>query len=98
MKQGTRLCYHCGKKFSVNKRTGRTIFMLVVCTILICANVFIFITTENFNIITLLTNLAVITVAVLMLPLTVRFKAEKFTKSEKKTILNNHKHTGKNKS
>lgn len=85
MKQGITLCYHCKKKFSVRKTKGMLLFMSVVCLLLIAANTAVMVTSENFvPVIIMLADAAVITAAIFMLPLTVSFKAEKFTKAEKR--------------
>ncbi len=89
MKQGERFCYHCKKKYRVNKKTGSLILISVVCIVLIFINLLIFLTNENINMILLvLLNFSVVTAAVLILPLTVRFKAEKIRKAEKKRLKN----------
>ena len=90
MKQGERFCYHCKKKYRVNKTAGGLILMSVVCIVLICINLLLFSSTENINLIVLiLLNFSVVTAAVLILPLTVRFTAEKIKKAEKKKLKNN---------
>ncbi len=87
MKQGERFCYHCKKKYRVDKITGSLIFISAVCIVLVCLNLFLFCTNENINMILLiLLNLSVVTSAVLILPLTVRFKAEKIKKAEKRRL------------
>ena len=85
MHSGNMICYHCKKKFSVSKTKGKLLFMSAVCLLLIAANTAIMVTSENFvPVIIMLADAAVITAAIFMLPLTVRFRAEKFTKSEKR--------------
>ena len=80
MKSGTELCYHCKKKLR-----GRVILLSIVCTLLIIANTAIMISSENFiPVIIVLADMIVITAAFLMLPLTVRFIPEKFSKAEKR--------------
>ena len=87
MKQGERFCYHCKKKYRVYKTRGRLILISVVCIILVCINLLIFFASDNINMpVLILMNISVVTAAVLILPLTVRFKAEKIKKSEKKKI------------
>ena len=91
MKQGIHFCYHCGKKFKVNKILYGSIFICIVCILLIAANLMILFSSEHFiALLIMLSDLAVVTAAVLMLPLTVVFKAEKITKSEKKKMKTNH--------
>ena len=85
MKSGTELCYHCKKKFRINKLRGRVILLSIVCTLLIIANTAIMISSENFiPVIIVLADMIVITAAFLMLPLTVKFIPEKFSKAEKR--------------
>ena len=86
MKQGARLCYHCNKKFMADKKFGRFIFLPAVCLILILINVMIFISTDSFSIVIMLADLVIVTAAVMLMPLTVRFKPEKMTKSEKRKL------------
>ena len=89
MKQEERFCYHCKKKYKVIKTKGKVILMSFVCIILICINLLLFTINEDINIIVLaLLNLSVITAAVLILPLTKRFKAEKIRKAEKRRLKN----------
>lgn len=85
MKKGSRLCYHCKKKYSVHKIAGGAVLMTIVCVFLIFANTAIMVSSENFiPIVMVIADAVFITAAVLMLPLTVKFRAEKFTKSEKR--------------
>ncbi len=85
MKSGTKLCYHCNKKFSIHKKKNAWVFMTVVCIILIIINTAIMISSENFiPVLFVLADMLVITAAFLLLPLTVRFRPEKFSKAEKR--------------
>lgn len=86
MHQGDKICYHCKKKFSVRKTAGAFIWISVICALLVVFNLIIIFSTDDFNIIPVLTDLAAVTAAVLMLPLTVRFRPLKLTKSEKRSI------------
>ena len=85
MKQGVAFCYHCKKKFRVNKTKGAALFILIVCILLITANTAIMVSSENFvSVIIILADAAVITAVLMLLPFTVRFRAEKLTKAEKR--------------
>ncbi len=85
MKNGTSICYHCKKKFRVNKTRGRMILISIVCIFLIIVNTAIMVSSENFiPVIIMLADMIVITVTFLMFPLTVKFIPEKFTKAEKR--------------
>lgn len=86
MRQGKMICYHCKKKFSVSKFPGAAVWLLIICTLLVIFNLVMIFSTDDFTIITLLTDLAAVTAAVLLMPLTVRFRAEKQTKSEKRLL------------
>lgn len=86
MKQGAQFCYHCRKKFTADKKIGNFVFLPVVCLILIVINVMIFISTDQLSIVIMLTDLIVVTAAVLLRPMTVRFRPEKITKSEKRSL------------
>ncbi len=96
MKQGSMLCYHCKKKFSVNKKLTRFIFLAVVCAVLIIFNLAVIFSTDNISIVMIITDMVFVTAAVLMSPLTVRFKPEKMTKSEKNSVSENKKRGIKN--
>ena len=91
MKQGDKICYHCKKKFSVRKLLPAFIFLSVVCALLVVINLAVIFSTENISIMIIIVDLLFVTAAVLMLPLTVSFKAEKLTKSEKKSVRENNK-------
>ncbi len=85
MKKGIQLCYHCQKKFSVHKSAGRTILMTSVCVALIIANTAIMYSSNNFiPVVMMIADAVFVTAAVLLIPLTVRFKPEKMTKAEKR--------------
>ncbi len=86
MHSGNMICYHCKKKFSVRKLPGAALWLSVICTLLVIFNLVIIFSTDNFTVVPLIADLAAVTAAVLLLPLTVRFRAEKITKSEKQTL------------
>lgn len=78
-------CYHCGRAFEVSKATGRTVLMLIVCCVLISFNVLLFYTSKNINIVVMaITDAAFIAAAIMLFPFTVKFRAVKMTKSEKR--------------
>ena len=96
IKQGTHICYHCNKKFRVIKYRGQFLLMLIVCILLIAANVFMLFNNDNVNLAVIaIANASVITAAILIFPLMVTFRPEKITKSEKKELKKNN--AGKNK-
>ncbi len=84
IKRGKNVCYHCKKEFIVSKTPGKMLFIMIVCAVLILINLIIIISTDNLTIVTVLMDLFTVTAAVLMLPLTVKFKKEKPGISEQK--------------
>ncbi len=91
MKQGSSICYHCKKKFSVRKLLPSFIFLSVVCAVLVMIDLAVIISTDNISPVIVIADLTAVTAAVLMLPLMVSFKPEKMTKSEKREACENNK-------
>ena len=85
MKSGTNICYHCEKKFRVDKIRGRAVLLSVVCITLIIINTAIMVSSENFvPAVIMIANIIAVSAAFLMFPLTVKFIPEKLTKAEKR--------------
>lgn len=86
--KGTNNCYHCGKKFIVKRAEGRAVLLCVVCILLIIFNLFLFFSSQDLKITGVLTvaDAIVICAAFAAFPFTVRFKAVKITKSQKKKL------------
>lgn len=88
LKSSRKECIYCGKKISVGKMPQGFILMAFVCAVMIIFDLIVFVTASSLDltgfIIMTAIDAAAVTAGVLMLPLTVRLKAEKLTKSEKK--------------
>ena len=100
MRDGSRYCYHCKKKFRVRKKLSIMLFMVIVCSLLVCSDLFILYYTFNINLIVMAAaNAVILTASILLCPFTVRFVPEKITKSEKRMIKETkdkkHKSSGK---
>jgi len=87
MKQGICFCYHCEKKFYVSKVKGAALLLVIICTLLIAANTAVMVSSENFvPAAIMIADAVVITAAILIMPLTVRFRPLKLSKAEKREM------------
>lgn len=88
LKGSLKECIYCRKKISVRKMPSGLVLIAVISAVLIIIDLIVLAAVSDLNgavlIIMTAADAAAVTAGVSMLPLTVRIKAEKPTKSEKK--------------
>lgn len=88
--KGINSCHHCKKRFEVKKAFGRIVLLSVVCLILTAVNILLMLSTKDLKIVGVLAAVDLIAVCIsfLLFPFTVKFRAIKTTKSQKKLLKN----------